>query len=113
MVKYHYSDGSGNAWHLIDHRLSYEPVATINSSSLVYNGGTHFEVELSPEQLETLLSMFSAACKNKTFLQEKRTLGSAQIRRIEAEETFSVIIAMRSPDKARIENFLSQLRPVL
>ncbi len=110
MAEYHYSDGSGNAYHLIDHGLCYEPVQTINSSSLSYNGGTPFKVELSDEQLASLTSMFEAAYKNLTFHLEKRTLGSAQIRRIEAEEVFSVIIAMRSPDKTKIESYLSQLR---
>jgi len=110
MAEYYYSDGSGNSYHLTDNLLSYEPVQTIGSSSLSYHGGKAYDVELSGVQLETLTGMFEAAYKNRTFQLEKRTLGSAQIRRIESGEIFSVIIAMRSPDKTRIEYFFDQLR---
>lgn len=111
MADYFYSDGNGNLYRLIGNQLSYEPVETIESSSGVYSGGKSFETTLSDEQVEELVTLFTAAFKNRTFRLDKRTLGSAEIRRIEEEETFKVIVAMRSPDKAKIETFLSRLSP--
>lgn len=111
MVDYIYSDGNGNVYRLMGNRLTYEPVETIDSSSGIYNGGDSWETDISDEQIATLDELFTAAFKNRTFRTDKRTLGSAEIRRIEDDETFKVIIAMRSPDKAKIEEFLGELKP--
>ena len=54
--------------------------------------------------------MFTAAFQNRTFRIEQRNLGSAEICRINEDEKLKVIIAMRSPDKANIENFLKDLK---
>ncbi|MDF1816934.1 MAG: hypothetical protein P1V20_32335 [Verrucomicrobiales bacterium] len=110
MADYLYSDGNGNVYHLNGLVLTYDPVETIESSSGTYCGGTSSKSEISEAQREALIEMFQAAFKNRTFRADTRNIGSAEIRRIEAEETFKVILAMRSPDKAKIEEYLEELR---
>lgn len=110
MPKYHYSDGSGNLYVIEANQLRYDPVTMLNSSSGVYDGGDPQTIKLSEEQVASVAAIFEQSFSNRTFKVEKRTLGSGEVRIISDDpeaETRKVILAMRSPDKQKLEEWLT------
>lgn len=115
MVLYTYSDGSGNTYRIGAASIKYDPVMPMESSSGIYSGGDPVDIAISAEQRQQLIDLFELAFKNRTFRIDKRTLGSAEIRRTiinedSEEEVKQVIIAMRSPEKSKIESLMEQLK---
>ena len=100
-----YWDDSGNAWTLSGLKLRCEPVATIASG-----GSPVRETELSMDQSLQLAALFETALANRLFRLEKPAFGAARLRKRSAEaETVGAYLAMRSPDKKKIESLLAKL----
>ncbi len=104
MAEYQYVDSVGTIFDLTGSTMSIQPVETIDSGSAEPRS-----VELAADVVERLIELFQAGFKNRTFRVEKRTLESAQIRCFLEEEPKTVYLALRSPEKNKIEALLQEV----
>ena len=112
--RYTYSDCSGNSYKIGDLSITFEPIMPTKNADGFYTDGEPLTIAITSEQRAELVEMFDQAFSNRTFRLEKRTFDSSEIRKIAIDEDSEkdikkVILALRSPDKQKIDALLKEL----
>ncbi len=106
MIKYTYSDGSGNAYIVTFNSIEYKPVNPDLSSSGFYSGGKPKEKEISEKQYKYITAKFQKAASDTSILIKNRLMGAGQIKIQDGNKTAVYILEPRAELKSEIEDYL-------
>ena len=77
-----------------------------------YSGGIPFQIQITPDQYQTIQSLLQKGLSNTSIHLQNRRMGSGTILELAKADTeaASCYLRMNSLEKAAIENWLKQLK---